>query len=232
MEARAPWDRAVPVSLAGVPTLSLAPEDLLLHVISHAARHRFRMGVLPLCDVAALLESCRDSLNGTELAARASESGCARPTKVMLEIAADLLGTEAPAGVLAALEASGDQDLDAREVRERILEERGELRGAAEFRLRWQARGWRQRFSAGENVLAGALRGANPVGRQPLSAVLLLAGRYARWTWSLLSRHGRVAAIAGREAAKSRLDSWCAPIPNEGAGATDGEIRRDGVRPS
>jgi hypothetical protein len=230
MEARALWDRAVPVSLAGVPALSLGPDDLLLHLVSHAARHRFKMGLLPICDVAALLESCRDSLSGEELAARASESGCAGPTKVMLEIATDLLGTEAPAGALAALETNGDQDLDARQVRERILEERGELRGAAEFRIRWQARDWRQRLSAVQHVLAGALRDGDPAGRRPLSAVLLVAGRYARWTWSLLSRRGRVAAIAGREAAKSRLDAWYAPAPKRGAPAPDGELRRDRVR--
>jgi hypothetical protein len=159
MESRALWDRAVAASLAGVPALSLAPEDLLLHLISHAARHRFRMGILPICDVAAFLESCRDSLSGEELAARGNESGCAGPTKVMLEIAADLLGSEAPASALAALETKGDRELDASQVRERILEERGELRGAAEFRLRWQARDWRAKiFGRRERPGRGASR--------------------------------------------------------------------------
>jgi hypothetical protein len=206
MEARALWDRAVPASLAGAPALSLVPEDLLLHLVSHAARHRFKMGLLPICDVAAVIESHRESLSGKELAARANESGCAGPAKVMLEIAADLLGAEAPAGGLDALEANGDQELDARQVRERILEERGEPREAAEFQLRWQARGWRQRLLAAMHVLQGAFHGQASSGRRGV------AGRYAGWMWSLLRRRGNVEAIAGREAAKSSLDSWCAPV--------------------
>jgi Uncharacterised nucleotidyltransferase len=206
MEARALWDRAVPASLAGTPALSLVPEDLLLHLVSHAARHRFKMGLLPICDVAAVIESQRESLSGKELAARANESGCAGAAKVMLEIAADLLGTEAPADVLAALERNGDQELDERQVRERILEERGELRGAADFQLRWQARGWRQRLLAAKRVLQGALHGQASSGRRSV------AGRYAGWMWSLLSRRGNVEEIASREAGKSSLDSWCAPV--------------------
>jgi hypothetical protein len=52
--------RAVPVSLAGVSTWVLSPEDCLLHQAVHLAAHRFSAhGLRPLCDLAATLRCHR-----------------------------------------------------------------------------------------------------------------------------------------------------------------------------
>ena len=202
------WERAAPARLAGAPALVLSPEDLLLHLITHAARHRFNAGVLALCDLAAVIGSSGGSLNWTSLAPRANEWQSVAEAGVMLELARELLGAQIPEATLAALRAAGAEALDAALVRERILEEKGPLREAAEFQLRWMSRSWPERLAALRHVLASEVfRPSASPGHRSAARVPFVLGRYVRWTWSLVRSRRAVAAIVGREARKSALDS-------------------------
>lgn len=58
-EAAAVWDRAVRLTLAGEPTLGLAPEDLVLHLATHFAVHHSLTGLLRQWDLALVLAHAR-----------------------------------------------------------------------------------------------------------------------------------------------------------------------------
>ena len=50
------WERSRAVVVAGVETLVLSPEDLLLHLCMHAGSHHgFNVGLRPFCDIAQTL---------------------------------------------------------------------------------------------------------------------------------------------------------------------------------
>jgi hypothetical protein len=204
------WRRAQPVQLAGASAFVLSPEDHLVYLISHAARHRFRQGLLPLCDLAFAVGSSRAPLDTAAFAARARESRCGAAASVLLELAVELLGAGVSEDVLAALRTESDETLDAALVRDRILEGRSPLHAAADLQLRWKGRSWRRRFASVRSVLATQILGPAGGGAEPAVArVPFVVGRYARWTWSLVANRRDVAAVAQRKADEARLDSWC-----------------------
>ncbi|MBV9851365.1 MAG: nucleotidyltransferase family protein [Armatimonadetes bacterium] len=88
------WDRARTVQIGSVTVLTLAPEDLLLVLCVHGAKHCWeRLGWI--CDVAALLRALPD-LDGRALAAQAKGLGCERVLWLGLALAQDLLGIAPP----------------------------------------------------------------------------------------------------------------------------------------
>lgn len=98
------WARTERVSLAGVPALVLAPEDLLLHICLHAgAQDLFLGGLRPFYDLAAILHHYGARLDQGLAAARAHEWGLARVTHLCLLLAHELLGAPVHAEPLAAL---------------------------------------------------------------------------------------------------------------------------------
>jgi hypothetical protein len=202
--------RAVPARIAGVDALGLSPEDLLLHLCTHAARHRFNGGLIPLCDIAAAITYYGDRIDWAQLGARAAE-WCAAPyVAVALHLASELVGAAVPASIPAELRCSpADSDLlDL--ARERVLEEKGTLRAAAELRLRWRGSRAKERTEVLRRILWPKDVTANGSPKPRLSAPLpTRLGHYVRLTWTLLRHPRAVAAVARREARKSRLDSWC-----------------------
>jgi hypothetical protein len=49
------WERAVPAKIAGVDTLMMSPEDMLLHFCVHLPKHRYNR-LIWLCDVLEIIE--------------------------------------------------------------------------------------------------------------------------------------------------------------------------------
>lgn len=98
------WRRAVPVTIAGEPTLGLSPEDQLLHLCLHAGyHHRFRVRLRHLADVSTLLETQGHALAWTDLAAQARAWGVERFVSCTLAVASRLLGPPLPDESLAIL---------------------------------------------------------------------------------------------------------------------------------
>jgi hypothetical protein len=88
------WTRLDTVVLGGSRVPTLAPDDLLLFLCAHGAKHGWRR-LAWLCDVARFLAAHRD------LPARAQAAGATRLFLLALLLAADLLDAPVPAPLLA-----------------------------------------------------------------------------------------------------------------------------------
>jgi len=98
------WEAAIPARIAGVNVLALSPEDLLIHIGVHAAIHRFAFGLRPLCDLAEVVS--RLAMNWEFLGVRARASGVGRSVRLLLALAAELLGAAIPANGLDRIDSS------------------------------------------------------------------------------------------------------------------------------
>ena len=138
---------------------------------------------------------------------------------MVLKLANDLFDVAVPHATFERLGrfASGDEVADlTRLARERILEEKGPIRAAADLFLRWRRRG---RSGGGEAVRRAFLPDAVTHGQTNLDfhyALHLksLLRRYASAIWVFARHANAVGELAEREAAKTRLDAWCSPKSN------------------
>lgn len=95
------WSNACPLPLAP-NAMCLAPEDLLVHVCVHAAAaHHFEQGIRPLCDVLAMVNVWRGTLDWDGVVARAHAWHCDRSVALVLTLAQSKLCAPVPAEVLA-----------------------------------------------------------------------------------------------------------------------------------
>jgi hypothetical protein len=90
------FQRAVAASVSGHPVPTPSPEDLLLVLSVHAAKHVWGR-ILWLCDVAQLLK--RQNLNWPWIVARAKECGIERILRLTLLLTKRLLGAPLPAAM-------------------------------------------------------------------------------------------------------------------------------------
>lgn len=95
------WERAVPVRIAGAAALSLAPEDLLLHLCLHTSfHHQFAFGLRPSCDIAEVVAHFGPALDWDGMAERAFRWGWQRGVYLALLLARELAGAHVPVSVL------------------------------------------------------------------------------------------------------------------------------------
>jgi hypothetical protein len=94
------FDRAVKVTLAGRVVKTPAPEDLLLVLSVHAAKHVWGR-LIWLCDIAQILK--RENLDWDRVRARTREIGIERILRVTLLLANRFLGTAIPAAIESAV---------------------------------------------------------------------------------------------------------------------------------
>jgi hypothetical protein len=98
------WNRVVPVRLAGVDTLGLCPEDLLLLVCAHACySHRLMSGLRPICDIAEIVRYFGSTLVWADVLERAHQQRWHRGVYLMLRLAREMLGAAVPDAALRAL---------------------------------------------------------------------------------------------------------------------------------
>jgi hypothetical protein len=88
------WTRLTTVSINGRDVWTLAPEDLLVFLSVHGAKHLWAE-MKWLCDVAELARSHPD-LNWTAVTERARRAGAARMVQLAAELARELLEVEHP----------------------------------------------------------------------------------------------------------------------------------------
>jgi hypothetical protein len=94
------FERAVRVTVGGRPLKTPSPEDLLLVLSVHAAKHGWRRVIL-LRDIAQMLK--RENLNWDRVQSRARELGIQRILWITFLLAKRLLGTAMPAVVESAV---------------------------------------------------------------------------------------------------------------------------------
>ena len=100
------WERSRPTTIAGVGARILSPEDLLLHLCLHTASDGsgpFRLGLRPLCDIAAVVHCWREEINWPELQSRAVQWQADRCVYLALWLAKELLAAAIPDSVLQAI---------------------------------------------------------------------------------------------------------------------------------
>ncbi len=98
--------RLRPATIAGVETHVLAPDDLLLHLCTHAAGHLpvpFCHGFRTFCDLAAVLRHHRAELDWAAIKGRAVGWRAGKGVYVALRLACELVQAEVPPTALEAL---------------------------------------------------------------------------------------------------------------------------------
>jgi Uncharacterised nucleotidyltransferase len=101
------WGRAMPITVAGEPALSLGREDLVLHLATHLAVHHSLAGWLRHWDVALLLERWGAELDWPALLARAARWRVRRALFFVLRRVRATFDAPVPPAVLAALRPRG-----------------------------------------------------------------------------------------------------------------------------
>ncbi len=101
------WERARPMTLAQVPVLTLSPEDLLLHLCLHTAKHSHDMHIRMLYDIREAARYWGTELDWQAMGARARQWGMVRPAYVFLRLARELLEAPVPEDWLASMGPSG-----------------------------------------------------------------------------------------------------------------------------
>ena len=102
------WQRAKNTDFFGETALTLAPEDLILHLCHHASyHHKFNIGVRPLCDLARIIEHFQDQLDWQALQTTAERWQWQKGLYIMLAFAHYSLGVDLPNLILQAIEHGG-----------------------------------------------------------------------------------------------------------------------------
>lgn len=110
------WQRTVPVPLLGMTVASLSPEDLVLYLCVHGAKHRWER-IEWIASIAEIARRHRE-LNWQAVFARADRYRVARLLRVGLHLAASLPAVELPEPVRAKIELDPGARLLAESVRE------------------------------------------------------------------------------------------------------------------
>jgi hypothetical protein len=98
------WSRAQPCHIAGIETLALSPEDLLLHLCIHAAfDHRLLLGLRCFLDMRETIRHYDGRLDWETVRDRARQWGVDKYVYVALRLARELLEARVPDDVLASL---------------------------------------------------------------------------------------------------------------------------------
>lgn len=118
------WSRVQHVQFAGMRIATPSPEDLILLLSVHGAKHSWRR-MAWVCDIGQLVDSNRD-LDWNEVWSRATTAGVARMVRLALLLAADLVGTELPAVVEDVIRADAVATALSFQIRERYHVDRGE----------------------------------------------------------------------------------------------------------
>jgi FkbM family methyltransferase len=103
------WTRARPVQIASVPTLVFSHEDLLLHLAMHLTADAFVGRLRTLCDIGEICKRYGDTIDWSQVIARACAYDLAKPLYYSLHLARELVGAGVPFQALMALRASFDQ---------------------------------------------------------------------------------------------------------------------------
>lgn len=100
------WRRAVPLEVAGVPTLAMDATDQLVHVIVHGVRWNILPPLRWIADAAAILGNRQVAIDWTRLVALARKRGAELPLQLGLDYLKRLLALDIPGPTLEALRTS------------------------------------------------------------------------------------------------------------------------------
>jgi hypothetical protein len=102
-EAERIWYRACATELLGINTVSLSPEDLILHISIHLAIQHFNFRLIWLRDIAEVVRHYQGKIDWQRIVDRARQLGIEMPMHYSLKCAQELLKAQVPDKVLAEL---------------------------------------------------------------------------------------------------------------------------------
>lgn len=144
------WARAELRTLLRAPALTLAPEDLLLHLCVHMAKDWYRVVLRMLCDIHALLRRDGAWLDWASVVARARQWGVGRAAYLCLRLAHDLLAADVPPARLAELRPDGFDERLLALARAQLLDRSAALDdtflGSPHLAQLWSRRGLRSKL--------------------------------------------------------------------------------------
>jgi len=137
------WSRSQPVILAQAGAQALSPEDLLLHLCQHTAKHSYDMQLRMLCDIGEVVRCYGAQLDWQEISARSRQWGVLRAVYVILRLARELLDAAVPAEWLASIRPDDFDELYLDLVREQIVDNRaaGNMQQTFGVTRMWAAKG-------------------------------------------------------------------------------------------
>lgn len=98
------WQRAIPATVAGIPVLTLSPEDLVLHIADHISyHHEFTFGVRSLCDLGSICAFYKEAIDWDVVGERAKKWCRQRGIYLALRLAQERFGATVPQSVMKAL---------------------------------------------------------------------------------------------------------------------------------
>ena len=107
VDAAGLWDRAHPVTIAGVEVLALSPEDLLLHLCLHFGCDNRFGGLKSLCDIDETIHHFGGKMGWALVVHLAREWEASRYVGLTLHLARSMLGAGVPDEVLERLTPGG-----------------------------------------------------------------------------------------------------------------------------
>jgi hypothetical protein len=119
------WERACPASIAGVETLGLAPEDLMLHLCLHTCYEDRLADLRGLVDVTETARRFGGQFDWDRFAARAREWGAPRYAALTLHLARAMLGADVPDGSLELLVPAGIDPAVVAAAKQSLLDQTG-----------------------------------------------------------------------------------------------------------
>jgi hypothetical protein len=198
------WEGARAARIAGVETLVLSPEDLLLHLCLHTAyQHGFRAPLRQLYDIAVAIRHYGRELDWQRLVRAAEASGLSQACFYTLAVAESLLGADVPKETLAALETPGCDRGMVAVIREYVLLLPSH-RAPGGIQEMFQARGWRERMrSLVRSLFPSPARLREIYSLAPGSKAAY--GYYLIRLWDLFLRRGRFLAQLASRGSEARL---------------------------
>jgi len=182
------WRRAQPARVRGVDALALAPEHLLLHLVLHAATHRFVVPLLAIEDIALVAERLAPTDGWprfVDVAHAARAGGLAYAT---LALARTLLAARIPDAALAALSHASDDASIVPSLARTVLDQFTELPASYERALAERG-GWARVSLLLRGLVPSPARLQAQEGLAPWSPAM--ASYYLRRPFDLARRHGK-----------------------------------------
>jgi hypothetical protein len=212
------WHRAVPAPIAGVDTLVLSPEDVLLHLCLHTCKHKLTFfGLRALGDIAATLQQYGPHMAWQPFQVRAEQWGITPYVYVMLRLARELVGAAVPDPLLHALKpAEFDERLLSWATAE-MLEDQSTVPLFPALLDLWKGRGVKDRAALVAQLFSRATI-AQSYALHPTSKRVYvyypvrlkdLVRRYGPVLWRLICREPHVTA---RAEGKLQLAAWLRPF--------------------
>lgn len=117
------WERACLVKVDNVEVRAFSPEDLLLHLCIHACYHlRTGLDLIPLCDIAGLINKSKDKIDWKTVIERADRWGGQKCVYLMLLLVRELLGSAPPDEVMSKMKPDDYQSVFLDEAMEQFFD--------------------------------------------------------------------------------------------------------------